>query len=634
MSAQAAAGRGRADGPFATGAGAATSPAQVNSDRQLARVLVEFAKTLGTDFPVQKILDRLVLRVLDVVPVTGAGVMLMGDGDELHFVAASDDRIQQIQVLQNELAEGPCLQAYRTSRPVAVPDLSVDDRFPRFSPRALGAGLAAVFTFPMRLDERRLGALDLYRDTPGELDEADLQAAQVLADVAAAYLFNASSRAEASDRVAALQHRSLHDPLTGLPNRTLFAELVEHAVAAARRSRLSSAVLFVDLDRFKTVNDRFGHHVGDLLLRDVAVRLGQALRPGDSLARLAGDEFVVLCENLTAPAQGELVAQRITAALAEPFDVEGHQLAMTASVGIALTSPGEEPPEALLRDADFAMYQAKNAGGGQHRVVDRTARLAAERRTDLEADLRDALRLEQFELHYQPIARTVDNLPVAVEALLRWQHADRGQVSPQVIIAAAERTGLILPLGEWVLHQACSDFVRWRNAYPNAPEQLAVNVSVHQLMGPAFAVSVAHVLRDTAMDPQSLVLEVTESVFLDDADRASAVMSSIKALGVKLALDDFGTGYSSLSYLSRFPFDILKIDGHFVADLIGYQHNARAIVKCIIGLGRALGLTVIAEGVETAQQLTEVAALGAQLAQGYHLSRPLAVIDLERTLIV
>jgi GGDEF domain-containing protein len=230
--------------------------------------------------------------------------MVMGEGDALHFVAASNQRIRQIQVLQNELTEGPCLQAYRTGQPVAVPDLAMDTRFPSFSPRALEAGLAAVFTFPMRLDEHRLGALDLYRDSPGELDPADQQSAQILADVAAAYLFNATARNEASAHMAALQHRNLHDPLTGLPNRTLFAELIEHAVATARRSHLSAAVLFVDLDRFKSVNDRFGHHAGDLLLRAVADRLGQALRPGDTLARLAGDEFVVLCEGLAEAAAG------------------------------------------------------------------------------------------------------------------------------------------------------------------------------------------------------------------------------------------------------------------------------------------------------------------------------------------
>ncbi len=605
----------------------------MRSDGQLTQVLVEFAHTLGTDFSVQTILDRFVHQVLDVVPVTAAGVMVMGEGDELHFVAASNQQIQQIEVLQNELAEGPCLEAYRTGQPVAVPDLTADERFPNFSPRALQAGLAAVFTFPMRLDEHRLGALDLYRDTPGELDEADLQSAQVLADVAAAYLFNATARAEASDRLAALQHRTLHDPLTGLPNRTLFAELVEHAVAAASRSQLSAAVLFVDLDRFKTVNDRFGHHAGDLMLRAVAARLGQALRPGDTLARLAGDEFVVLCENLTDPEQAELVAQRIAAALADPFDVDGHHLQMTASVGIAFSGPGEDIPEVLLRDADFAMYQAKHAGGGHHRVVDRTARLAGEHRADLEADLRDALRREEFELVYQPISRTSDGLLVAVEALLRWSHPDRGAVPPEVIIAAAERTGLILPLGAWVLRHACADFMRWRTLRPGAPGQLAVNVSAHQIMGPAFALTVARVLRDTDMDPRCLLLEVTESVFLDDADRASAVISELKALGVQLALDDFGTGYSCLSYLSRFPFDTLKISGDFIADLTGEDPTPRAVVECIVGLGRALGLTVVAEGIETPQQLNTVATLGADLAQGHHLSHPLAPADLEQHIL-
>jgi GGDEF domain-containing protein len=248
----------------------------------LGEVLVEFAHTLGTDFSLDAILDRLVLRVVDVLPVTGAGVMLMMPDTELHFVAASNDTIFEIESLQREFDEGPCLTAYQTGQPVAIPDLSVDEQFPRFSPRALDAGLMAVFTFPLRLDGKRLGALDLYRDTPGSLSAGDDRAAQILADVAAAYLFNSHSREVEAATLASARHHSLHDPLTGLANRTLFAEHLEHAIASARRSHLPVAVLFVDLDRFKVINDRFGHHVGDLMLLAVSERLTHHLRPGDT----------------------------------------------------------------------------------------------------------------------------------------------------------------------------------------------------------------------------------------------------------------------------------------------------------------------------------------------------------------
>jgi diguanylate cyclase (GGDEF)-like protein len=295
-------------------------------------VLVEFAHTLGTDFSLADILDRLVRRVVDVLPVTGAGVMLMETDGELHFVAASNSTIHQIEALQREYNEGPCIESFRTGQPVAVPDLSTDQTFPQFSPHAFEAGLAAVFTFPLQFEQRRLGALDLYRDQPGDLEDGDMHAAQVLADVAAAYLSNARARKEASEHLAVLRHDTLHDALTGLPNRTLFAERLNHAVAGARRSRLPVAVLFVDLDRFKAVNDRFGHRVGDLLLKLVSDRLTRCLRPGDTLARFAGDEFMILCENLARPSDAEGLAHRIGVALRDPFVVHGRPLEVTASV--------------------------------------------------------------------------------------------------------------------------------------------------------------------------------------------------------------------------------------------------------------------------------------------------------------
>ncbi len=601
----------------------------MGAEEKLAQVLAEFARILGTDFSIGTILDRLVTRVVDVLPVTAAGVMVMGDDDELHFLAASNATIRAIEVLQNTYDEGPCLEAYRSGSSVAVPDLSDDQRFPRFSPRALGAGLAAVFTFPMRLDGRRFGALDLYRDSVGALDAGDMAAAQVLADVAAAYIVNAQARNAAADSVERLRHASLHDPLTGLVNRTLFAELLEVAVSRARRSHLVAAVLFVDLDRFKTVNDRYGHHVGDQVLVTVAERLCRVLRPGDDLARLSGDEFVILCQDLKDPAQAELVAHRVATALAEPIELAGRRVQLTASVGIAFSGPGQDIPESLLRDADFAMYEAKAAGGGHHRVIDRTARLAADHRSHLEDDLRAALRAEKFQLAYQPIIHADDGALVAVEALLRWQRPDGGPVAPDVVIPIAERLGLIVPLGQWVLRHACEQFVRWRSAHGPVVPQLAVNVSAHQVIGPEFARTVARTLADTGMEPEALCLEVTESVFLHDAPRARAILGEVKDIGVRLSLDDFGTGYSSLTYLQRFPFDGVKVSGSFIADLTGPDPAAHAIVSSVVDLAHALGLSVVAEGIETQHQLDTVIDLGADLAQGFLMSRPLLQPDFE-----
>jgi predicted signal transduction protein with EAL and GGDEF domain len=411
--------------------------------------------------------------------------------------------------------------------------------------------------------------------------EWDERAGQVLADVAAAYLYNAQARVDVSANLARLTHRSLHDPLTGLPNRALFEELLEQAVARARRSHHRAAVLFIDLDRFKAVNDRHGHHVGDELLTAVSGRIGAALRPGDCLARLGGDEFVVLCEDLA--------------------------------------GPGQDIPEELLRDADHAMYSAKRSGGARRAVVVPGARLVANRRHELEGELSQAQRREELVLHYQPIVDVRTGRPTGVEALLRWEHPIFGTVLPEVVVAGAERTGMILPIGEWVLRQTCLDVREWRSEHPDL--QVMVNVSAQQVTGPDFVRTLDRVLRDTALEPRSLCLEVTESVLLHDAARSLEVLRQVKQLGVSLSLDDFGTGCSSLSYLRQFPFDVLNIDRSFTQNVLD-DDTTRSIVLAMIDLVHVLDLTITAEGVETAAEMESVIELGADHAQGFYISRP------------
>ena len=552
----------------------------------LTEVLIEFAEILGTDFSIPTILGHLVTRIVDLLPITGAGVMLMNAEGELRFVAASDDAIRVIETLENDFTEGPCLDAYQTGEPVAVPDLSIDEQFPRFSPRACQAGLAAVFTFPLRLGGKRLGALDIYRDTAGALDDDELRVAHILAEVAGGYLMNALNRQDAAAKAAQLQHQNLHDPLTGLPNRTLLEELLDRAVERARRSHHIAAVLFIDLDDFKAVNDAYGHHVGDELLIAVAGRISGLLRPGDTLARLGGDEFVALCEDMQRVEDAEIIARRITVALAEPFGFGTTALALSASVGIAFTGPGHDIPAILLRNADFAMYQAKSQGGGRHQLSDPAARLAADRRTDLERDLRSAEQEGQLFLAYQPIVSVNTGRLHCVEALLRWEHPQRGVVMPADVIPSAERTGMIMQIGEWVLRQACRDMAQW-NADGSSITKVAVNISPQQVMAPSFARTVASALADTGIDPSTLCLEVTESLFLNDTDRAAAVLREVKDLGVQLSLDDFGTGYSSLSYLQNFPVDIIKIDRSFTAKL-ARDHPTHSIVHAVIDLSHAL----------------------------------------------
>lgn len=586
----------------------------------LTQVLVEFASILGTDFSVPTILDHLVLRIVDILPVTGVGVMLMGAGQELHFVAASNEKVLFIETLQNELLEGPCLDAYRTGEAVAFPDLRCDRRFAAFSPRALRAGLAAVFTFPLRLGNKRLGALDLYRDVPGALSDDDARIAQILADVAAGYLTNALDRQDAIARAARQHHQKLHDPLTGLPNRTLLEEMLSRAVNRAHRSHHRAAVLFIDLDGFKAVNDACGHHVGDELLVAVAHRLSGLLRPGDTLSRLAADEFVVLCEDMADCADAEIVARRITAALSEPFRLSIAPVTVSASIGVTLSGPGQDRPAVLLRNADFAMSQAKSTGGAGHRISDPAACLAADRRADLERDLRTATARDQLSLLYQPIMSVGTGCLHGVEALLRWQHPSHGLVMPGVVIPTAERTGMMTPIGEWALRQACRDLAQWA-ADGSAISQVAVNVSAQQVMGPSFPRTVESALADTGADPRSLCLEVTESLFLNDTARAATVLGEVKSLGVQLSLDDFGTGYCSLSYLQNLPVDVVKVDRSFTAKLSG-DCATRSIVRAVIELSHALGLSVVAEGVENSLDLDHVTELGADFAQGFHFSRP------------
>ncbi|MBA2280049.1 MAG: EAL domain-containing protein [Acidimicrobiia bacterium] len=598
------------------------------NEQQLSSVLGEFARTMITDFPIQAILDHLVTRIVEVLPITAAGVTLISPGEDPRWVAASDDSALRFEKLQTELDEGPCLLAYMTGEAVSVPDLRTDSRFSRFTPRAVEAGLGAVFTFPLRHGDAALGALDLYRTSPGPLSASSMDAAQTLADVVTAYLLNAQAREELSDASARSHHVSVHDALTGLPNRLLLLERLDHAVLRARRSGKLAAVLFVDLDGFKLVNDLHGHSVGDELLVMVAQRLTAVLRPGDTLARLSGDEFVILCEDLDGAADADAIATRVGAALATPFFLADTEVEVTASVGIAFSGRGDQLSEQLLHDADTAMYQAKRGGGGRHQIIDIREQQHATQQVTLERDLRGASQRGELRTEYQPIVETAGGRMVGVEALLRWDHPSRGPVSPAQLVPLAERSHLITDIGQWVLASACTDLQRWNGRQGEQEFVLSVNVSAHQLMAAGYAASVAAVLDDTDTDPQFVTLEVTESVFVRDGERALVVLDELKRLGVKLALDDFGTGYSSLNYLKQFPIDVVKIDHGFVADL-PHDEASHAIVFAVIELAHMLRMTVVAEGVETAAQHEQLAALGCDQCQGYYFAYPMPADEID-----
>jgi diguanylate cyclase (GGDEF)-like protein len=596
------------------------------SDRDLSEVLSEFARTLVTDFPIQSILDHLVRRIVDIMPVSGAGVTLITEGTEPRYVAASNGSALAFEKLQSRLDEGPCLVAFRTGGAVSVPDVRVDRRFPTFSPRAARMGLMAVFTFPLRQGDDRLGALDLFKDEPGSLDEPTMVVAQTLADVAAAYVVNAQARADLRDSSDGFRESALHDALTGLPNRVLLGQRLEHAAMRARRSGKKIAILFVDMDRFKEVNDTFGHQTGDQLLVAIATRLTKLLRPGDTLARMSGDEFVILCEDLDEASAAEDLAARVDSSLAETFSLKDHELKITASVGIGFSGPGMDVPERILQDADAAMYQAKGKGGAHHQVIDLRAQGVAQSTVSMLKDLRGALGRGELRTDYQPIVRTTDGRVTGVEALLRWSDPIRGLVSPETIVPIAERSGLISEIGGWVLEQACRDRRGWQDVHRPDELTISVNVSPQQLMSANFATTVATVLAETGTHPEALSLEITENVFVHDGDRALMVLHDLRDLGVTVALDDFGTGYSSLSYLKRFPVDVVKIDKGFIAEM--GDPITCAIVSAVVNLAHVLGMTVVAEGVETAEQYGEVSALGCEACQGFFFARPMPAHDL------
>lgn len=422
---------------------------------------------------------------------------------------------------------------------------------------------------------------------------------------------------------AQLHHRAFHDPLTGLPNRALFVNRLDHALARSERTNQPLAVLFLDLDRFKVVNDSLGHAQGDQLLRVVAQRLCACVRSGDTVARWGGDEFAILLEDRNDPQQVTQVAERILRALTTAFVLGERPIFTSVSIGIACSTAAHTPSDDLVRKADLAMYQAKAKGKAQYQLFDARLTTGALDQLDLEADLRHALERGEFEVVYQPKVVLASGQLTGFEALLRWHHPMRGSVSPAQFISLAEETGLIVPIGQWVVTQACRQAQEWHRSSDHAQGlTMHVNLSGRQFQHPDLVADVACAVQASGLNPCQVVLEITESVVMDDAATNIATLRALKALGVQIAIDDFGTGYSSLSYLRRFPVDILKIDKTFV-DGLGQDAEATAIVEAVITLAHTLGLTVVAEGIETAGQAQQLAALGCEAGQGYFYAKPL-----------
>jgi diguanylate cyclase (GGDEF)-like protein/PAS domain S-box-containing protein len=431
-----------------------------------------------------------------------------------------------------------------------------------------------------------------------------------------------------------LRHDAFHDPLTGLPNRALFADHVKLTIARARRvDSRRFAVLFCDLDRFKVINDSLGHVAGDQLLVEVARRLESCLRQGDTVARVGGDEFTILLDDLSGEHEAEAVAERIQQEISAAITLSGREVFTTMSIGVAAGSGSYTDPEDILRDADTAMYRAKSLGKARHVVFDHSMHASAVNLLQIETDLRKALDKEQFFLLYQPIV-SLDNFKLCgFEALVRWHHPERGLVSPLDFIPIAEETGQIIQLGEWALEEACRQMHEWQEKYPQAsPFFMSVNLSAKQFNHMMLIAQVDNVLRKTGLNPRQLKLEITEGAVMENIDTATEMLRHLRDLGVQLAIDDFGTGYSSLSYLHRFPIDTLKIDRSFVTRMANNPENVE-IVRTIIMLAQVLGMDVVAEGVETKDQLKILRDLKCEYGQGYYFSRPSSPADAEKIIV-
>lgn len=488
-------------------------------------------------------------------------------------------------------------------------------------------GMAA----PLHGETRTIGSLIVLNrlGDVGTYDSEDLTLFQTFANHASVALQNGRlerSLSQLKELRDELKHQAFHDPLTGLANRVLFSERLKQALARSEGKRLPAVVLFIDLDDFKTVNDSFGHAAGDELLRRVSARIQRTLRPGDLAARLGGDEFAILLER-TDRRVGREVAERILRAVGRPVLMRDVQIAVGASIGLAEGMPGQSDADDVLRDADVAMYVAK--GTGRSRVVgfEKGMHEAILDRVALESDLRSAIDRKELSVSFQPILELATGRVSGAEALLRWTSEQRGAVSPVDFITIAEETGLILPIGQWVLERACVELRRWQERMEDPDLSVNVNLSVRQLKDPHIVQIVEDALATSGVDGRSLVLEITESCMLNESEATVDVLHRLRALGVRIAIDDFGTGYSSLSYLSRLPVDSIKIDRSFVEGIGGA--GGPSLARAIVHIGQSLSLKVVAEGIERPEQMDELVRLGCSHGQGFAIAEPLDVDEME-----
>jgi diguanylate cyclase (GGDEF)-like protein/PAS domain S-box-containing protein len=510
--------------------------------------------------------------------------------------------------------------AFNTRHPCVSNKFLTDERTRPWHRQAEAVGIASGAAVPFMRNGRAVGVLLFYSQHKRAFDDEVVKLLERMAANVVFGLENFEHEAERQRGRARIDYLASHDGLTGLPNRAMFSEVLGHAIDTARRYKRTFAVMFIDLDRFKLINDSLGHDAGDLLLKEMSSRLKGCLRASDVVARLGGDEFVVLVQELNEPEQAAAVARKILAAAMKPVTLLGQECRVTASVGISMFPADAQDEPGLMKNADLAMYYAKEEGKNNFQFYSHDIESQSLERLALETNLRRALERNEFSLHYQAKVDLKTGAINGVEALLRWHSAELGPVSPVQLIPVAEETGLIVPIGKWVLRTACAQNMAWqRQGLP--PVCMAVNLSARQFADPFLLHDIAEVLHDTGMAPHLLELEITEGMVIQHPEKAVKLLGEIKALGVRLAIDDFGTGYSSLGQLKNFPIDTLKVDRSFIRD-IPTDSDDRAITEAIIAMGKTLSLTVVAEGVENVEQETFLRQHACDEMQGYLISKP------------
>ena len=589
--------------------------------QELLERLFTIQRSISHRAPITEVLDAITQGAAELLRAEVVGLRLIDPGDPSFLVLASSVGVgaeDSLALRRSGVDVGVGGAAIAARQVVVTHDYS---SFSNPVPLFVGGALHGAMAAPVFQDGEPIGSLVVGScDASRRWEAIEQEVLLAFAEHASLALNDASALEAMRKAYADAVHQSHHDTLTGLPNRALVLDRLDQALARGHRHGGSVGVLFVDLDRFKVVNDTLGHSVGDEVLIRIGERLRVAMRPEDTVGRLSGDEFVVVCDDMK-PVDLLYVAGRVAAAIEVPLPLYGRETVITASIGIASVAGGGRA-EDVLRDADVAMYRAKERGRARIEVFDEAVRARILERLETEHLLRRALDRDQFRVHYQPIVRVDTGALVSFEALVRWNHPERGQVAPNEFIPLAEDSGLIIPIGRWVLREACARLSEWRAESPAlSTAQVSVNLSAKQFNNPDIVATVAEALSLASLPADALTLEITESVLMEEVEATAQTLRSLKDLGVGLSIDDFGTGYSSLSYLKRFPVDVLKIDRSFV-DGLGTDADDHAIVGAVVSLAHALGLSVVAEGVETQRQLHELRRLGCDSAQGYHIGRP------------